>query len=58
MVEAGGDPLLARKLEKPADRISAGNSFQTVAEDFIATKLVANGKAEATIGKAAGFFRT
>lgn len=54
-VLAGGDPLLGRKLGKIQRRVDAGNSFQSVAEDFIETKLVANGKAEATIEKARWF---
>jgi integrase len=55
VVKAGGDPLLARKLDKAAKRIGAGNTFQIVAEDFIATKLEANGKAPSTIEKARWF---
>lgn len=55
VVKAGGDPLLERKLEKAAKRAGSGNTFQLVAEDFIATKLVANGKAKSTIDKARWF---
>ena len=51
-VQSGTDPLQTRKLEKITAQISAGNSFQTVGEEFIAVKLVANGKAEATVEKA------
>lgn len=54
-VRAGRDPAHDRKMGKIAAKVSAGNSFQSVAEDFIATKLVANGNAEATIGKARWF---
>lgn len=54
-IKAGGDPLLDRKLQKAASRVGAGNTFQIVAEDFIATKLVANGKAPSTIEKARWF---
>ena len=54
-IQAGRDPLFDRKMEKIERRIGAGNTFQSIAEDFIATKLVANGKAEATISKARWF---
>ncbi|WP_271076938.1 tyrosine-type recombinase/integrase [Aurantiacibacter sp. MUD61] len=54
-IKAGRDPLFERKMEKIEKRIGAGNTFQTVAEDFIATKLVANEKAAATIKKARWF---
>lgn len=54
-VAAGNDPLHQRKMAKIARQVSAGNSFEVVAEDFIATKLEASGKAEATIGKARWF---
>lgn len=55
MVQAGTDPLMARKLDKIASQVSAANSFQSVAEEFIAVKLVANGKAQSTIEKARWF---
>ncbi len=54
-IQAGRDPLFDRKMQKIERRIGAGNTFQSVAEDFIDTKLVANGKAESTIGKARWF---
>ena len=54
-IQAGRDPLFERKMEKIEKRIWAGNTFQSVAEDFIETKLVANGKAESTITKARWF---
>lgn len=55
VVQAGGDPLLERKMAKIERRVGAGHTFASVAEDFIATKLVANGKAESTIAKAQWF---
>ena len=55
VVKAGGDPLLDRKQQKAAERFGAGNTFQSVADDFIATKLVANRKAPSTIEKARWF---
>lgn len=51
----GGDPAHQRKMGKIAAKVSAGNSFASVAEDFIAVKLTANGKAESTITKARWF---
>ncbi|MBX7542009.1 tyrosine-type recombinase/integrase [Qipengyuania sphaerica] len=54
-IRAGRDPLLDRKLAKIERRIGAGNTFQAVAEDFIATKLEANNKADSTIAKARWF---
>jgi integrase len=55
IVKAGGDPLQSRKMDKIAAKVSAGNSFQSVAEDFIEVRLVANRKAETTIEKARWF---
>lgn len=49
---AGVDPAHERKMEKIAAKVSAGNTFQSVAEDFISVKLEANGRAAATIEKA------
>ena len=54
-IKAGRDPLFERKMAKIEKRVGSGNTFQTVAEDFIATKLVANQKAEATVSKARWF---
>lgn len=54
-VQAGGDPLLDRKMRKIERLVGAGHTFQSVAEDFIATKLVSSGKANSTIAKAQWF---
>lgn len=54
-IQSGRDPLFERKMGKIEKRIGAGNTFQSVAEDFIETKLVSNGKAESTITKARWF---
>lgn len=54
-VQAGRDPLFDRKMAKIEKRIGAGNTFQSVAEDFITTKLEANNKANSTISKARWF---
>ncbi|QCB37832.1 site-specific integrase [Sphingobium sp. PAMC28499] len=51
-VREGGDPLHERKREKTMARLAAGNSFQSVAEDFIEVKFVGGQKAAATIEKA------
>ena len=55
VVQGGGDPLLDRKMEKIERRVGAGYTFDSVAEDFISTKLVASGKADSTISKARWF---
>lgn len=52
LIREGNDPAHSRKMGKIAAKVNAGNSFQSVAEDFIETKLVDNDKAEATIEKA------
>jgi len=52
---AGLDPAHEKKIAKIAARASAGNSFQSVADDFIAVKLVANKRASATVDKARWF---
>ena len=49
-IKAGRDPLFDRKMDKIERRIGAGSTFQSVAEDFIETRLVANRKAESTVG--------
>lgn len=49
---AGLDPAHDRKMAKIAAKVGAGNTFQSVAEDFIAVKLEAAGKAKLTIDKA------
>lgn len=54
-VREGRDPSHDRKMGKIAARVSAGNTFGKVAEDFIATKMIANGNAETTIEKARWF---
>lgn len=49
---SGVDPAHEKKMAAIAAKVSAGNTFQSVADDFIAVKLEANGKAKATIEKA------
>jgi integrase len=48
--QAGSDPAAAKRKERIAKRIAAGNTFGAVAEEFIA-KLEAEGKADVTVGK-------
>jgi integrase len=50
----GIDPSLERKREKAAARFSAENSFERVAEEYIA-KMGNEGRAEATVTKASWF---
>jgi len=49
---AGTDPAHEKMLGKIAARASAGNTFQAVAEEFVAAKMAANGRADVTVGKA------
>jgi len=48
----GIDPTLERKRKKRLARMNAGNSFKSVAEDFIKVRMEDSGKAESTIRKA------
>lgn len=54
-ISVGRDPLHDRKMGRIERRIGAGHTFQSVAEDFIATKLESSGKAESTVSKARWF---
>lgn len=49
---AGIDPAHERKMAKIAAKVSAGNTFKSVGDDFIAVKMEAAGKAQPTIDKA------
>lgn len=55
LIRAGEDPSHKRKMKKIQARLSADNSFNSVAEDFIAVRFVASEKAEATVDKARWF---
>ena len=48
----GIDPTLERKRKKRLARMNAGNSFKSVAEDFVKVRMEDSGKAESTIRKA------
>jgi len=54
-LDEGMDPAIERKREKVAARISAANTFAAVAREYIDTKMVGEGRAEATISKARWF---
>jgi integrase len=51
----GLDPALNRKKAKLAAKLSAGVTFATVAREYIDSKMVGDGRAEATISKARWF---
>lgn len=51
----GDDPGLIRKKAKVAAAFSMANTFQTIAEEYIETKMVREGAAEETIVKARWF---
>lgn len=55
IIAEGMDPALEKRRAKIQARIDSGNSFTSVAEEFIATKLEAEGKAQGTIVKARWF---
>lgn len=55
MLTSGTDPALERKREKLTAHISAANSFELVAAEYIDTKMVGEGRASATITKARWF---
>lgn len=51
----GEDPSLTRKREKATAKISAANTFESVAQEYIDQKMVGEGRAEATLLKARWF---
>lgn len=54
-IRDGIDPGHQKRMDKIAAQISAGNSFQSVGDDFIETKMVRSGNAPATVAKAKWF---
>jgi integrase len=56
-IRVGIDPGLERKREKAAEKIGAANTFALIAEEYIDTKLVKEGKAPTTIKKARYFLQ-
>lgn len=51
----GVDPALARKRDKILARLSAENTFESIAREYIDTKMVPEGRADATVSKARWF---
>ena len=51
----GEDPALTRKRAKATARISAANSFESVAREYIEEKMVGEGRADGTLLKARWF---
>jgi integrase len=51
----GEDPAMTRKREKVLSKVSASNTFASVAEEYIQTKMVGEERAEATLKKARWF---
>ena len=51
-IAEGIDPAMERKKEKAAAKLGAENTFSAIAEEYIETKMVNEGRAEATIKKA------
>lgn len=54
-LETGLDPALDRKRGKAAAKLSAANTFAAIAREYIDTKMIGEGKADATIAKARWF---
>jgi integrase len=54
LIEQGIDPGLKRKREKAAAKVSAENSFERIAEEYL-TKMEKDGRAEPTVAKARWF---
>jgi hypothetical protein len=51
----GSDPAVDRKKARAATKVSAANTFGSIANEYIDIKMVGDGKAEATISKARWF---
>ncbi|QDH33722.1 integrase arm-type DNA-binding domain-containing protein [Porphyrobacter sp. YT40] len=54
-IAKGEDPALTRKKNKATAKISAANTFESVAREYIENKMVGEGRAEATLLKARWF---
>ncbi|RNJ64055.1 MAG: DUF4102 domain-containing protein [Porphyrobacter sp. IPPAS B-1204] len=54
-IAKGEDPALTRKKNKATAKISAANTFESVAREYIEIKMVGEGRAEATLLKARWF---
>jgi integrase len=56
-IASGDDPAAIKQRDKVAAKIQAGNTFASVAEEFIATRMEALGKAPNTVKKARWFLK-
>lgn len=54
-LEFGNDPTVDRKRAKAAAKISAANTFAAVAKEYTDSKMMGEGRAEATNPRPAGF---
>ena len=54
-IAKGEDPALTRKKNKATAKISAANTFESVAREYIEIKMAGEGRAEATLLKARWF---
>ncbi|MFM5916003.1 MAG: tyrosine-type recombinase/integrase, partial [Novosphingobium sp.] len=54
-IAKGEDPSLTRKRDKATAKISAANTFESVAQEYIDEKMVGEGRAEGTLLKARWF---
>lgn len=54
-LDDGVDPAIDRKRNKAAALVSAANTFASVAREYIGSKMVREGKADATVSKARWF---
>ncbi|MEO9634504.1 MAG: integrase arm-type DNA-binding domain-containing protein [Roseobacter sp.] len=53
----GIDPAVERKKLKALSKLSSGNTFAIIAQEYIETKLVKEGRAETTVSKARWFLK-
>lgn len=58
VVQQGEDPLHERKMRQIAAKVNADNTFQSVAKDFIAVRLISANKAQPPSRRRAGSWRT
>jgi hypothetical protein len=54
-ISNGEDPAMTRKREKALSMVSASNTFASVAQEYIDTKMIGEERAEATLKKARWF---
>lgn len=49
------DPSLERKRAKATAKLNAANTFETLTQEYIEIKMVAEGRTESTVKKPVGF---